>query len=127
MWSVMIRKVLYRPVVHQPDTEACICKKWYTGEDDQLIRVSPACKRLTGRQRTLHFVSIEFYFSFLSQLVSTGETMNGFIKSNKFLNEIFLGSVQKPEHRRVLSKGFEIFSQRLAKRKMTSTQKLNIQ
>ena len=107
------KKVLYRPVVHQPDTEPCICKKWYTGEDDQLIRVSPACKRLTGRQRTLHFVSIEFYFSFLSQLVSTGETMNGFIKSNKFLNEIFLGSVQKPEYRRVLSKGFEIFSHAL--------------
>ena len=103
------KKVIYRPAVYQPDGVHCFCKKFYTGEEDQLIRVSPAYNKMTGRQRTLHFVSVEFYFSFLSQIVTSGETMNAFIKSKKFMNEIFFGFDKTPEYKKVLQKGFEIF------------------
>ena len=139
------KQVLYRPVVHQSNTVSCFCKKFYTGEDDQLIRVSPAYNKMTGRPRTLHFVSVEFCFSFLSQLVSSGETINAFIKSRKFMNEIFLGFDKTPEYKKVLQKGFEIFFHALkfpedsnycydcpqtlevGQKGMTSTLKLNIQ
>ena len=107
------QKVMYRPVVFHKGSVRCICKKWYTGEDDQLVRVSPAYNRIPGRQRTLHFVSIELYFSFLGDVVHSGETMNAFIKSKKFLNEIYLGFGKRPEYRKVLSKGFDIFCQAL--------------
>ena len=103
------KKVLYRPVLHQSDTISCFCKKFYNGKDDQLIRVSPAYNKMTGRQRTLHFVSIEWCFSLLSQLVASGETMTAFIKSRKFMNEIFMGFDKTPEYKKVLQKGFEIF------------------
>ena len=64
---------------------------------------------MTGRAKVLHFVSYEFYFSFLSQLLLGGETMNAFIKSRKFMDEIFFGYEKSPEYRKVLQKGFEIF------------------
>jgi hypothetical protein len=31
--------VLYRPTVSKDDKAACDCKRFYTGEDDQLLRV----------------------------------------------------------------------------------------
>ena len=39
--------------------------------------------------------------------------MNSFIKSRKFIDEIFLGKDKSPEYRKVLQKGFEIFSHAL--------------
>ena len=102
------RKVFYRPTAQQSDRESCHCKKWYTGEDDLLIRVSSACEKVT-RHKPLHFVSIEYCFSFLSELVTSGETMHGFIKSKKFLNEIFLGIKEKNACQKYIYKGFEIF------------------
>ena len=59
--------VLYRPTKSRSNF-ACFCKKFYTGEDDRLLRVSPANNRMTGKQKTLHFVSLEFYFTFLGKL-----------------------------------------------------------
>ena len=38
-----------------------------------------------------------------------GESLNSFIKSQKFTSEIFLGSEKSPEFRKVLQKGFDIF------------------
>ena len=101
--------VLYRPTVLQDNNVGCFCKKFYTGEEDQLLRVSSARNKMTGRSRALHFVSHEYYFSFLGQLLMGGETMNSFIKSRKFMDEIFFGCQKTPEYRRVLQKGFEIF------------------
>lgn len=60
--------VLYRPAVDHN----CICKKFYTGKDDKLLRVSPADNKMAGRSRTLHFVSYEYYFSYLGQLWAGG-------------------------------------------------------
>ena len=105
--------VLYRPSVLKSREPGCFCKKFYTGKDDKLLRVSPADNKMTGRSRTLHFVSYEFYFSYLGKLLIGGERMNSFIKSRKFMDEIFLGKEKSPEYRRVLQKGFEIFSHAL--------------
>ena len=106
--------VLYRPSVFKSHEPSCFCKKFYTGKDDKLLRVSPADNKMTGRSRNLHFVSYEYYFSYLGQLLVGGERMNSFIKSRKFMDEIFLGKEKTPEYRRVFQKGFEIFSHALA-------------
>ena len=102
--------ILYRPTVYPPGCcISCQCKQFYTGEDDQLLRVSSAKNKMTGQPRTLHFVSVEYYFSFLGQLLFGGETMSAFIKSRKFVNEIYFGNDKSPEHKKVLQKGFEMF------------------
>ena len=103
------KSVLYRPTVPKQDSSACDCKLFYTGKDDRLLRVSAAKNRITGRERSLHFVSYEFYFTFLAQLIMGGETMNAYIKSQKFMKELFFGHIKSPEYRKVLQKGFEIF------------------
>ena len=95
----------YRPVVCEDSTKACNCKKWYTGEDDLLIRVSSTNDLLSRTQKALHFVSFEYCFSFLSELVTSGETLTAFIKSKKFLDDIFLGIKNKSECRRFIQKG----------------------
>ena len=102
-------KVYFRPAIYEDCLSACNCKKWYTGEDDLLIRVSSANERITRTERPLHFVSIEYCFSFISELVTSGETLNAFIKSKKFMDEIFFGVEKKSECRKFISKGFEIF------------------
>ena len=102
--------ILYRPTVYPPGCcISCQCKQFYTGEDDQLLRVSSAKNKMTGQPRTLHFVCVEYYFSFLGQLLFGGETMSAFIKSRKFVNEIYFGNDKSLEHKKVLQKGFEIF------------------
>ena len=103
------KMVLYRPTVLQPNNVGCFCKKFYTGEDDQLLRVSSANHKMTGKSRTLHFVSLEFYFNFLGQLLLGGETLSAFIKTRKFMDEIFFGYERTPEYKKILQKGFEIF------------------
>ena len=101
--------VLYRQTVSKDDDAACDCKRFYTGEDDRLLRVSSAKYRISERERVLHFVSYEFYFTFTTQLITGGETMHAYIKSQKFMNERFFGCDKSPEHKKVLHKGFEIF------------------
>ena len=101
--------VLYRRTVSQDNNFSCDCKRFYTGEDDRLLRVSSAKYRISERERVLHFVSYEFYFNFLAQLLTGGETMNSYIKSQKFMNELFFGCERSPEHKKILHKGFEIF------------------
>ena len=105
--------VLYRPTVQQNGMAVCECKRFYTGEDKCLLRVSPANYRISERDRVLHFVSHEFYFNRLATLCEGGETMHTFIKSKKFMDEIFFGHDKSPEHKRILHKGFEIFTHAL--------------
>ena len=100
---------LYRPTVSTSDSAGCDCKLFYTGEDDRLVRVSATKNSMAGRKRTLHFVSFEYYFNYLAQLVEGGETMTAFIKSQKFMSEVFFGDEKSPEHRNIKQKGFEIF------------------
>jgi hypothetical protein len=57
----------------------------------------------------LYFVSYEFYFNFTAQLITGGETMHAYIKSQKFMNEVLFGCDKSPEHKKILHKGFEIF------------------
>ena len=106
--------VLYRPAVFRPGAVHCPCKKFYTGKDDHLLRVSSAHNKMTGRSRVLHFVSYEYYFSYLGKLVMGGARLNSSIKSRKFVDEVFFGHDKTPEYRKVLHKGFEIFCHALA-------------
>ena len=103
------KKVLFRPTIKNSENEGCSCKKWYTGQEDQLLRVSSADERIRGGTRTLHFVSYEFYFDYLSRLLIGGETLNSQIKAQRFLEENFFGCEKKPEYKKVLQQGFEIF------------------
>ena len=61
------RKVLFRSTVNH----SCKCKSFYTGKDDKLIRMSPTNNNQTGFN-TIHFVSHEYYFTFLGQLIEGG-------------------------------------------------------
>ena len=103
------RKVLFRPTVSQSNKVPCKCKSFYSGKDDKLIRVSPTNNNQTGRFNKLHFVSHEYYFTFLGQLIEGGETLSGFIKAKRFTNQLFFGAEKSPEYKRILQKGFEIF------------------
>ena len=102
-------KVLFRPTILKLGGDGCACKKWYSGQDDQLLRVSSANENMKGRPRTLHFVTYEFYFGYLSQLLMGGETLHAQIKAKRFMDENFFDHEKKPEFKKVLQKGFEIF------------------
>ena len=103
------KKVLFRPTIPKSEGAECACKKWYTGQEEQLLRVSSADENMKGRSRTLHFVTYEFYFDYLSQLLMGGETLHAQIKAKRFMEENFFGNEKKPEYKKVLQKGFEIF------------------
>ena len=70
--------------------------------------MSPTNNNQTGFN-TIHFVSHEYYFTFLGQLIEGGDTLSGFIKAKKFTNQLFFGAEKTPEYKKVLQKGFEIF------------------
>ena len=97
--------VLFRPTIQKNENSACDCRKIYTGKENNILRVSSS----SGRNKVLHFVSYEFYFEYLARLLTGGETMNSFIKSKKFMEEIYFGFEKTPEYQKILSKGFEIF------------------
>ena len=101
--------VLYRPTVSTNNAVGCDCKDFYIGKNDQLLRVSGTKTKIGGKERTLHFVSYEFYFKYLMQLVSGGETLTAFIKSEKMMSTIFFGHDKSPEYKMILQKGWEIF------------------
>ena len=102
-------KVLFRPTISKSEGDGCACKKWYSGQEDQLLRVSSADENMKGRSRTLHFVTYEFYFDYLSKLLISGEPLHAQIKAKRFMEENFFGNEKKPEYKKVLQKGFEIF------------------
>ena len=104
--------VLFRPTI--PDNRngnACICKKFYTGKHDKLLRVSSASFSQSNRSRAkkLHLVSYELLFKFLGQLLMGGEKLDAFIKANNFMNEIYFGLGKPTLYPKILQKGFEIF------------------
>ena len=101
--------VLFRPTVPTNNADGCDCKDFYTGKNHQLLRVSAINSKMSGKERTLHFVSYEFYFKYLMQLVTGGETLTAFVKSQKMMNHVFFGYEKSPEHRKILKKGWEIF------------------
>ena len=101
--------VLYRPTIATNNSEGCECKDFYTGKEDKLLRVSATKSKMSGKERVLHFVSYEFYFKYLMELVSGGETLTAFIKSQKMMNTVFFGFEQTPEYKKILQKGWEIF------------------
>ena len=101
--------VLFRPTIQKNENSACCCKKKFTGKENNILRVSPSSCLMSSRNKVLHFVSYEFYFEYLARLLTGGETMNSFIKSKKFMEEIYFGFEKSPEYQKILSKGFEIF------------------
>ena len=103
------KMVLYRPTVPTNNADRCDCKEFYTGKNHQLLRVSATKSKMCGKERTLHFVSYEFYFKYLMQLVTGGETLTAFVKSQKMMNQVFFGFDKTPEHKKILQKGWEIF------------------
>ena len=86
-----------------------VTKDFYTGEKDNLLRVSATKTQLPGNERTLHFVSYEFYFKYVIQLITGGETLSAFVKSQKLMDEVYFGCEKSPEYKKVLQKGLEIF------------------
>ena len=101
--------VLFRPTIEIDGKPACMCKQIYTGKENCLLRVSSAKSKISERRKVLHFVSYEFYFEYLIQLLTGGQTMSAFIKSKNIMNEVFFGFDKSPDHKKILSKGFEIF------------------
>ena len=77
--------------------------------ENSLLRVSSSTSKISERKKVLHFVSYEYYFEYLAQLLTGGETMHSFIKSKKFMAEIFFGFEKSPKYQKILGKGFEIF------------------
>ena len=104
--------VLFRPTVVDPVSgDTCICKRFYTGKSDNLLRVTSASfiQSTRSRAKKLHFVSYELLFKFLGQLIVGGEKMDAFIKANNFMNEIFFGLGKPTMYPKILQKGFEMF------------------
>ena len=105
--------VLYRPTVTEGGDggEGCNCKKFYTGEGEKLLRVSSASfvQSQKSRAKQIQFVSYELLFRFLGDLLTGGEKLDSFIKSNNFMNEIFFGFEKKSLNPKILQKAFEIF------------------
>ena len=104
--------VLYRPTLADAKTgNQCICKQFYTGASDKLVRVSPASSIQSSKSRakTIHLVSFELLFKFLSQLIAGGDKLDAFLKANIFMNEIFFGLEKPTLNPRILQKSFEIF------------------
>ena len=104
-----IKTVVTENVIEIDGKPACMCKQIYTGKDNCLLRVSSAKSKISERRKVLHFVSYEFYFEYLIQLLTGGQTMSAFIKSKNIMNEVFFGFDKSPDHKKILSKGFEIF------------------
>ena len=105
--------ILYRPTIPDNDDEeeACICKKFFTGEDENLLRVSSASftQSMKTRAKKIHLVSYELLFKYLSELLTGGEKLDAFIKSNQFMSEIFFGLEKTSAYSKIIQKGFEIF------------------
>ena len=105
--------ILYRPTIPDKadDEEVCICKKFFTGEDNNLLRVSSASftQSMKTRAKKIHLVSYELLFKYLSELLTGGEKLDTFIKSNQFMSEIFFGLEKTSPHSKNLQKAFEIF------------------
>ena len=107
--------ILYRPTVpNTGESEVCICKKFYTGEHDNLLRVSSASftQSMKTRAKKMHLVSYELLFKYLSELLTGGEKLDAFIKSNQFMSEIFFGLEKTSLHAKNLQKAFEIFPEK---------------
>ena len=105
--------VLFRPTIvdKENEDEKCNCKKFYTGENEHVLRVSSASfiQSNKSRAKILHFVSYELLFKFLGQLLMGGEKLDAFMKANNFMNEVFFGLDNHTLYPKILQKGFEIF------------------
>ena len=96
--------VLYRT------TRKCDHKKFYTGADDQLLRVSAVVQSSSKMwlNRPLHFITYDFLFEYHSSLVAGGNTQNSFVQSKNDVNLVYRGQdIEIP--RRTFGKGYEIF------------------
>ena len=104
--------VLFRPTVPDEKTgETCNCKKFYTGSDERLLRVTSATfdQSNMSRSKVIHFVSYEQLFKFLWKLLMGGEKLDAFIKADNFMNHVFFGAEKSRFHRNILAKAFKIF------------------
>ena len=103
--------MLYRPTTPDEETgETCNCKKYFTGSDERLLRVTAANDFETiGRAKVVHLVSYEKLNQFLWQLLMGGEKLDAFLKAENYMKSIFFGAEKSSFHRNILSKAFEIF------------------
>ena len=71
-------------------TDCCNCKKYFTGESKQLLRVSPVQMSSSSLNRTVHFVSYHLLFNYHQTLMSSGTSQNSFTDAaNKLVIERF--------------------------------------
>ena len=95
---------LYRPTVG----EKCDCRLPYTGHSDRLLRTSAAGRQNGKHSETLHFVSYEYLFKYLFDLLNGGNFANAYLKSHEQMDEIFFGN-KSGMYKKVFHKAFEIF------------------
>ena len=91
-------------------TLKCNCKKYYTGAEDKLLRVSGITHSRTKRAHDmpLHFISYDVLFEYHSSVISGGNAQNSFVTSKNELNLVFRGN-DASISRRIFQKGYEIF------------------
>ena len=95
--------MLYRPTIPDEETgEACDCKKFYTGSNERLLRVTPANDFKTiGRAKVVHLVSYEKLNQFLWQLLMGGDKLDAFLKAENYMKSVFFGDEKSSFHRNI--------------------------
>ena len=99
--------ILYRPTRNN----LCNCKKFFTGENEHLLRVTSASFEQSDKSRPkkISFVSYEQLYKILGQLLMGGEKLDSFVKANNFMSEVFFGFEKQIVSPKILHKAFEIF------------------
>ena len=87
--------------------ELCACRKYFTGENKHLLRVSPIMEKNSRDYRPVHFVSYYYLFQYHQTLMSGGTSQNAFANAGQKLNTM-LDQGQAVD-KRILNKAYEIF------------------
>ena len=83
-------------------------KKVLIAEYDREDRTSAAGRQNGKHSETLHFVSYEYLFKYLFDLLNGGNFANAYLKSHEQMDEIFVGN-KSGMYKKVFHKAFEIF------------------
>ena len=87
--------------------ELCACRKYFTGENKHLLRVSPIMEKNSRDYRPVHFVLYYYLFQYHQTLMSGGTSQNAFANAGQKLNTM-LDQGQAVD-KRILKKAYEIF------------------
>ena len=88
-------------------TECCDCKKYFTGENKKLLRISSIEKSSKNLNQTVHFISYHILFYYHQTLISGGTSQNSFANAAEKMDVMLDQGESIPK--RILNKGYEIF------------------